>query len=385
MGTGRGNSHTAQQVRFCRGRDDVRLAYASHGSGPPLLINSCWLSHLEYDWQSPVWRHYLADLGSFASVVRYDERGFGLSDWDIDDFSLDARLADLERVVDAAGLDRFALLGMSGGAPVAVSYAAAHPERVTRLVLHGSAVVGCFGETADDEAEEAFLAMIRAGWARPDSLFRRMFTNIFIPDATEEQMVWMDELQRVSTSTANAVAGRTARRAIDVTAELPRITAETLILHARGDRASPFRWGRELAARIPHSRLVLLESDNHILLEGEPAWEVFRDEVRDFIRRDEPTTHPTSALSPRERDILAEAASGYGNVEIAARLHLSARTVERHLQNAYLKLGVCGKTARAAAVAALLSDNAPSERLRVDRQGADRRADKLRVAADAEP
>lgn len=384
MGSGRDDSHAAQQVRFCRGRDGVRLAYASHGSGPPLLINSCWLSHLEYDWQSPVWRHYLSDLGSFASVLRYDERGFGLSDWDIDDFSLDARLADLESVVDAAGLDRFALMGMSGGAPVAVSYAAAHPGRVTRLVLHGSAVVGCFGETADEAAEEAFLAMIRAGWARRDSLFRRMFTNIFIPNATEEQMVWMDELQRVSTSTENAVAGRTARRAIDVTPELPRITAETLILHARGDRASPFRWGRELAARIPHSRLVVLESDNHILLEGEPAWEVFRDEVRDFLRRDGPTAQPTSTLSPRERDVLIEAASGYGNAEIASRLHLSGRTVERHLQNAYLKLGVSGKTARAAAVAALLGDNATSGRLRVDRQGADQRAVNLRVAADAE-
>ena len=341
----------------------MRLAYARHGSGPPLLINTCWLSHLEYDWQSPVWRHYLAELGEHVSVVRYDERGFGMSDWDIEDFSLEARFADLERVVEAAGLERFALMGLSGGAPVAIKYAAAHPERVTRLVLHGASMVGCFGEPTDDAAEEAFLASIRAGWARADSLFRRLFTNLFIPEATEEQAVWLDELQRMSTSTKNAIAGRVARRSIDVTVEVSQLRAETLILHARGDRAAPYRWARELAARVPNGRLVGLESVNHILLSNEPAWPVFRDEVCAFLAADRSLTDRSATtsggvqaamLSPREHEVLAEAATGFGNVEIAARLGLSTRTVERHLQNAYVKYGVSGKTARAAAVARYL-------------------------------
>ncbi|MFC7505237.1 alpha/beta fold hydrolase, partial [Nocardioides sp. GCM10030258] len=159
---------TSQEVRFCRADDGVRIAWARHGSGPPLLIVSCWLSHLQHDWQSPVWRHFLDDLGDVATVVRYDERGFGLSDWEVgtevSDFSLERRLADLETLVDAAGLDRFAVLGMSGGAPVALAYAHAHPERVTRMVLYGGMAAGGL-QQGDDAAEEAFLAMIRAGWA----------------------------------------------------------------------------------------------------------------------------------------------------------------------------------------------------------------------------
>ena len=363
VGTGRVSTSAAQQVRFCRGHDGVRLAYARHGSGPPLLINTCWLSHLEYDWQSPVWRHYLAELGEHVSVVRYDERGFGMSDWDIEDFSLEARFADLERVVEAAGLERFALMGLSGGAPVAIRYAAAHPERVTRLVLHGASMVGCFGEPTDDAAEEAFLASIRAGWARADSLFRRLFTNLFIPAATEEQAVWLDELQRMSTSTKNAIAGRVARRSIDVTSEVSQLRAETLILHARGDHAAPYRWARELAARVPNGRLVGLESVNHILLSDEPAWPVFRDEVCAFLAADRSITHSRGRCRAVCRRRCCRRAStkcspkrspGSATSRSPRRLGLSTRTVERHLQNAYVKYGVSGKTARAAAVARYL-------------------------------
>lgn len=344
-----------QQVRFCRGRDGARLAYARHGSGPPLLINSCWLSHLEYDWHSPVWRHFLTEWGEIASVIRYDERGFGLSDWDVEDFSLEARLADLEAVVDAAGLERFALMGMSGGAPVAIAYAAQHPERVTRLILNGGVLVGCFGNAVDQAEEDAFLAMIRAGWARQDGMFRRVFTSMFIPDATDEQKTWLDDLQRMSTSPQNAIASRKARAEIDVTGALELIDAETLILHSRGDRAASFTWAREMAARIPNARLVPLESDNHILLSDEPAWQVYRTEMRDFLKPEHEHHNTAPKLSPREREILAEVARGMENSEIAHQLSLSARTVERHLQNIYAKLGVTGRSARAAAVARYLN------------------------------
>ena len=225
------------------------MAWARHGSGPPLLIVSCWLSHLQHDWHSPVWRHFLDDLGDIATVVRYDERGFGLSDWAVEDFSLERRLADLETLVEATGLSRFAVLGMSGGAPVALAYAHAHPERVTRMVLYGAMAAG--GMTQEDSDEEAaFLAMIRAGWARPDPLFRRVFTNAFIPDASEQQMEWMDELQRTSTNTDNAVCSRIARHEIDVSHLLPDIAVPTLVLHADDDRVAP-EWGTEARGRHP--------------------------------------------------------------------------------------------------------------------------------------
>jgi pimeloyl-ACP methyl ester carboxylesterase/DNA-binding CsgD family transcriptional regulator len=347
-----GQSHVNQEVRFCRADDGVRLAWARHGSGPPLLIVSCWLSHLQHDWQSPVWRHFLDDLGDVATVYRYDERGFGLSDWEVGDFSLERRLADLEALVEAAGLDRFAVLGMSGGAPVAIAYAHAHPERVSRLVLYGGMAGG--GLVQDDPAaEEAFLAMIRAGWARPDPIFRRVFTHAFIPDATEQQMEWMDELQRTSTNTDNAVCSRIARHQVDVRPLLPGIEAPTLVLHAVDDHVAP-EWGPRLAAGIPEARLVLLDSRNHVLLADEPAWQVFRSEVAAFVGADR-ATPPATHLSEREIELLMLAAEGLDNAAIAERLTLSVRTVERHFQNAYLKLGLSGRTARAGAVARVLA------------------------------
>lgn len=346
-----------QRIRFCRGKDGVRIAYASHGSGPPLLVVSCWLSHLQYDWSSPVWRHFLDDLGSFTTLYRYDERGFGLSDWTVSDFSLDARVADLETLVDDIGLDRVSLLGMSGGAPVAMSYAARHPERVDRLVVYGGYAVGA--GPAPSERELAFRAMIRAGWAQEDPTFRRVFTTIFIPEATDEQMRWFDQLQRMSTSTENALASRIERQLVDLTGELPRIQAPTLLLHARHDRACTLDEARLAAALIPGARLVILESANHILLAGEPAWDAFVNEVRAFLPERpagsvEPPNGQVDALSAREREVLELAAAGRDNAQIAAALNLSVRTVERHLSNAYLKLGISGRAARAAAVASLL-------------------------------
>ncbi|MEZ0580729.1 alpha/beta fold hydrolase [Nocardioides sp. MH1] len=348
-----GQSRVNQELRFCRADDGVRLAWARHGSGPPLVIAACWLSHLQHDWQSPVWRHFLDDLGRIATVYRYDERGFGLSDWDVDDFSLERRLRDLETLVDAAGLDRFVIMGMSGQAPVALAYAAEHPERVTQLITYGASAGGALGGD-DPESDAAFNAMIRAGWARPDHLFRRVFTTAFIPGANEQQMCWMDELMRTSTSTDNALASRSARRETDVSDLLPRITAPTLVLVARDDHTMEPDEGAEMAAAIPDARLVVLESANHILLADEPAWPVFIQEIAGFLG--EQRARPSAAgLSDREHELLLLAADGLDNTEIAERLTLSVRTVERHFQNVYLKLGVSGRTARAAAVARVLA------------------------------
>ena len=348
-----------QEIRFCRGSQDVRIAYAVHGSGPPLVVVSCWLGHLRFDWQSPVWRHFLDDLGAIATVVRYDERGFGMSDWAVDDFSLDARVGDLEGVIEALGLEHFAMLGMSGGSAVAMAYAARHPERVSRLVLYGTVCGIPVVREADAQAEEDTLrSMIRVGWAKEDPLFRRVFTSMFIPNANDEQLDWFDALQRMSTSPENAVASRIARQAVDLGDELGRITAPTLVLQAVGDRMTTFENAPLVAAQIPNARLVPLESSNHIILADEPAWNVLLAEVTAFLepeRRATPQARTAAeTFTPREIDVLRLAAKGHTNDDIADSLALSVRTVERHLSNAYGKLGLAGKSARAAAVADLL-------------------------------
>jgi pimeloyl-ACP methyl ester carboxylesterase len=350
-----------QEIRFCRSGDGVRLAYAIHGSGPPLVVVSCWLSHLQHDWQSPVWRHFLDQLGRIATVVRYDERGFGMSDWNVDDFSLGARLGDLEAILAASGLERFALIGVSGGSAVALAYAIAHPERVSRLILHGT-VSGEPASWSPDRwaEEETYRSLIRVGWAKEDPVFRRVFTTTFIPDATEEQMRWFDDLQRMSTSPANAVTSRIARQQVDICDELPRITAPTVVLQAIGDRATPFDYAVSVSSRIPGARLIPLQSRNHILLADEPAWRVFMDEVSAFLEPEReadagrPLERHAESLSQREREVLRLAADGLTNDEIAVALTLSARTIERHLSNIYAKLGLVGRAARAAAVAEYL-------------------------------
>lgn len=344
-----------QDVRFCRSADGTRLAYAVHGSGPPLLLDTCWLSHLEFDWESPVWRHFLLALGRIATVVRYDERGYGMSDRDVTDFGLDARVADLEAIADAAGLDRFALLGMSQGGPAAITYAIRHPRRVSRLVLYGTFAA----RVRDPEMESAFLQMIKVGWARPDSTFRRVFTSLMIPGASEEQAGWLDALQRHATTADNAIRARRGRWPDDVRELLPEVTVPTLVVHARRDRMIDFEEGRACAAGIPDSRLVSLDSDNHITLPDEPAWPVFLDELGGFLAPDRvgaAASRPDlRSLTDRELDVLRLVGQGRDNTEVARDLALSVRTVERHLTSVYTKLGVSGRSARAAAVARMLA------------------------------
>jgi pimeloyl-ACP methyl ester carboxylesterase/DNA-binding CsgD family transcriptional regulator len=350
-----------QQVRFCRAPDGVRIAYAIHGAGPPLLISTCWLSHLQFDWESPVWRHFLTDLGRFATVIRFDERGHGLSDWDVTDHSLTARLGDLEAVADAAGFDRFALMAMAQGGPVAISYAARYPERVSRLLFYGSYSAAAHGLSDEQrDLEDTFGQLIKVGWARPDSTFRRVFTSLMIPNASEEQMRWLDDLQRVAASASTTYHARQQRFRADADDLLGELKLPTLVLHSVGDRMNTFEYARHLASSIAGARLVALDSENHIVLEDEPAWPVFVDEVQRFLQPDarsvEPTGQPIEQLlSARELQVLRLAAAGRDNEAIAAELHLSLRTVERHLQNVYGKLGLQGRSARVAATARLLA------------------------------
>ena len=291
MGTG----DAVQDIRFARSADGVGIAYAVHGSGPPLLIDACWLSHLQFDWQSPVWRHYLVELGQVATVIRYDERGHGLSDRGVTDHSLEARVADLEAVADDAGFERFALMAMAQGGPVAIEYAARHPERLTRLIFYGS-FAGDQTPTTPEEIElfAAFESLIRVGWARPTSEFRRVFSSMMIPGGTEEQMRWLDDLQRMAVDAETALLARSHRRTADSTARMAELDLPTLVLHSLGDQMQEFQHSRKLAASIRGARLVALPSNNHIVLADEPAWPVFLREVTEFLAPDR-VTAPVAA------------------------------------------------------------------------------------------
>ena len=341
-----------QQIRFCSAPDGVRLAYASHGRGPPIVKAPNWLTHLEFDWKSPLWRPWLEALGETNRVIRYDERGAGLSDWEVDDFSLDAWVADLEAVVDAAGVERLALLGLSQGAQIAIAYAVRHPERVSHLVVCGGYLGGDEPTAADRERGEALDSLIRIGWGQANPVFRHVFTTLLVPGATPEVMDWVDELQRVSTSPENALRFSEAFGSIDVTELATRVQAPTIVFHARDDQMIPFADGRRLAAAVPNARFVPLDGRNHVFLTEEPAWQLFLAELRDFLGV--PTwrsSNELGALTGRERQVLELVAEGLSNEEIAVRLYLSTRTIERHLSNVYRKLGLSGKAARAAVAA----------------------------------
>ena len=301
--TGRPNSGLSgkdQEIRFCTTADGVRLAYGTLGQGPALVKTANWLSHLEFDLRSPVWQHWYEELSRDHLLVRYDERGCGLSDWDTPENSFEVWVRDLETVVDAAGIDRFSLLGISQGGPVAIAYAVRHPDRVSHLILYGTYARGWLRRdiSPQERAErEAMMTLTLHGWGRDVPAYREPFTRTFIPEASEEQRNWFNELQRITCSPENAVRLQHAMGDIDVTGLLPQVVVPTLVLHARGDMRCPFDEGRSLAAAITGSRFVALDSRNHLLLEQEPAWAQFLREARLFLGADPTPSRPEVSAS----------------------------------------------------------------------------------------
>jgi len=277
-----------QKIHYCQSRDGVQLAYSTVGDGPPLVKTGNWLTHLEFDLDSPIWGHLYQDIASYRALVRYDTRGNGLSDREVPDVTFAHFVDDLESVVDAAGLDRFALLGISQGCAVSIAYAVRHPERVTHLILLGGYPQGWNRRSrtpAEKEAGEAMVTLMRLGWGQENPAFRQMFTSQFAPDASKEQAEWFNELQRISTSPEGAVRNLLANGDVDVTPLLPQVKARTLVMHARQDARVPFEMGRRLAAGIPAARFVPLESRNHIILDNEPAFERLLEEMRAFMAK----------------------------------------------------------------------------------------------------
>ena len=274
-----------QEIQFCTTGNGVQLAYSRMGGGPPLVKTGNWMTHLEFDFETPIWRHLYRELSRDHTLIRYDARGNGLSDRDVGEISFETFVSDLETVVDAAGLDRFALFGISQGCAVSVAYAVRHPERVTRLVLLGGFVLGTMkrGSAVEKEQAVAMLTLIRLGWGQENPAFRQLFTSQFIPGATKEQADWFNELQLISMSPDEAVRYRIATGDFDVSALLAQVSVPTLVMHARDDAVVPFDQGRRLAAGIPGARFVPLASRNHLILEDEPAFPRFLEEMRGFL------------------------------------------------------------------------------------------------------
>jgi len=339
-----------QDIRFCTSPDDVNLAYAISGNGQPIVRVANWLTHLDLDWKGPIWSHWFREFSKDHTLIRYDQRGSGLSDRSIKEISLEAWVQDLETIIDDADLKQFPLLGFCQGGAIAITYAVRHPERVSHLILYDSYSRGNLTEKASLQQRKeakALTEMIEAGWGKQNTdMFRRIFADLLMPGASRKKHRWLAELQRQTASPSMAAQLWEAYNRINVQHLAREVEIPTLIFHVKGDKVIPFEAGRRLASLIPNSRFVPLESENHILLEEEPAWERFLTEVRSFIgssasqKESQDPEEIFPELTPRECEVLDLIAKGLGNEEIADRLYISPKTVRNHNTRIFSKLQV---------------------------------------------
>jgi len=335
-----------QRIRYLRTTDGVQLAWADAGTGPVLIKAANWLTHLEYEWESPVWRHWIHFFSDHFRFIRYDERGCGMTDLNVGDLSLERWVEDLERVIEAADVrEPFALLGISQGGPICVAYAVKHPERVSHLILYGAYARGAFrrGDPDRESFYRAMIDLVRLEWGSDNPTFRQVFTSRFIPGGTDEQLGWFNDLCRKTLTAEIAAQLLESRGMLEVTELLGKVRTPTLVLHARDEVVAPIAEGHILAAGIPNAQFVELDSKNHILLESEPAWKRFCDEVLEFMQLKRSTAgedHAFDSLTSREREVLSLMTEGLSNAQIGERLSISEKTVRNHVSNLFDKLGV---------------------------------------------
>ena len=333
-------------VRFTAGFDGVRLAYTVCGRGHPLVRIPTWISHVEHDRESPVMRHLVAEMSSRHTLVSYDCRGVGMSERDVADMSFDAWVHDLEAIVDAAGLETFALWGISGAPAIAIAYAVRHPERVSHLVLCGGFCRGRLRRDASPamvEKARVMLELIEQGWGNEEPAFRQVFTSLMVPGGTAEQWRWFTDKMRMATSPRIAQRMLRLWQQIDVCDLARQVRCKTLVLHGRHDAIVPYEEGRLMASLIPDAEFVTLDSANHLILEDEPAWPQLVAELRRFLPATQAAAHATPAggfsdLTEREREVLELIARGLGNDDIAHRLAISTKTVRNHITSIFGKL-----------------------------------------------
>jgi pimeloyl-ACP methyl ester carboxylesterase/DNA-binding CsgD family transcriptional regulator len=336
-------SQTRQRIRIHRAADGAQLAWAEAGEGPLLVKASNWMTHLEFEWESPVWRHWMRFFSGHFRFVRYDERGCGLSDREPPSVSPERWASDLEEICDIASHDEpITLLGISQGALACVQYAVRHPERVARMILYGSYARGYLkrGDPRLEREYRAIVEAIRVGWGKSNPSFRQLFTSRFIPEGTAEQVAWFNELCRKTVAPAMAADLLQMRGEADIVELLDQVRVPTLVIHAAEDNVIPASEGKLIASRIPGAQFVELQSKNHILLEHEPAWTRFQEAVLDFTGAAAGNHDAFTALSPREREVLALLSEGLDNNQIGERLSISEKTVRNHVSSVYDKLGV---------------------------------------------
>jgi pimeloyl-ACP methyl ester carboxylesterase/DNA-binding CsgD family transcriptional regulator len=340
-------SATSQHVRFCTSRDGTRIAFATGGSGPPLVRAAHWLSHLDHETLCPLWGPWLKLLVRNHKLIRYDGRGCGLSDRDAGDFSLDRCVEDLEAVVDICKLERFVLFGTTIGGMTALAYAARHPERVSHLVVIGGLAVGRMARNppALIEQTELELKAIELGWGSDNPAFRQFFTSLFIPDSTPEQARSLNELMRIASTPQSAIRRLQPFHHVDLRGIAANVRCPTLVFHSRHDARIPFEQGRALAAHIPGARFVALDSRNHWVVETEPAWAQFTAEIDGFLPSvpDAPKAGVLEALTPRELQVIELLAAGLDNSTIGRRLGISAKTARNRVSLIFDKIGVSSR------------------------------------------